>query len=61
MLVNEHTLSAGEMVAAFAEENRLAKIVGMRTGGQVRRLRRRGVRDVDNDRCTFKGLASPRR
>jgi len=35
MLVNEHTLSAGEMVAAFAAENGLAKIVGTRTGGQV--------------------------
>jgi len=35
MLVNEHTLSAGEMVAAFAKENRLAKIVGTQTGGQV--------------------------
>jgi C-terminal processing protease CtpA/Prc len=35
MLVNEYTLSAGEMVAAFAKENRLAKIVGTRTGGQV--------------------------
>ena len=35
MLVNEHTLSAGEMVAAFAQENGLAKIVGTRTGGQV--------------------------
>jgi C-terminal processing protease CtpA/Prc len=35
MLVNEHTLSAGEMVAAFAKENRLATIVGSRTGGQV--------------------------
>ena len=35
MLVNEHTLSAGEMVAAFAAENRLARIVGTRTGGQV--------------------------
>ena len=35
MLVNEHTLSAGEMVAAFANENGLAKIVGTRTGGQV--------------------------
>lgn len=35
MLVNEHTLSAGEMVAAFAAENRLATIVGARTGGQV--------------------------
>jgi carboxyl-terminal processing protease len=35
MLVNEHTLSAGEMVAAFAAENVLARIVGTRTGGQV--------------------------
>ena len=35
MLVNEHTLSAGEKVAAFAKENRLARIVGTRTGGQV--------------------------
>jgi C-terminal processing protease CtpA/Prc len=35
MLVNEHTLSAGEMVAAFAAENGLAALVGTRTGGQV--------------------------
>lgn len=35
MLVNEHTLSAGEMVAAFAADNALARIVGTRTGGQV--------------------------
>jgi C-terminal processing protease CtpA/Prc len=35
MLVNEHTLSAGEMVAAFARENGLARIVGSQTGGQV--------------------------
>lgn len=35
MLVNEHTLSAGEMVVAFAAENGLARIVGTRTGGQV--------------------------
>jgi carboxyl-terminal processing protease len=35
MLVNEHTLSAGEMVAAFASENRLARLVGTPTGGQV--------------------------
>ncbi|MEO7272152.1 MAG: S41 family peptidase, partial [Vicinamibacterales bacterium] len=34
MLVNEHTLSAGEMVAAFAKENRLATLVGTTTGGQ---------------------------
>jgi carboxyl-terminal processing protease len=35
MLVNQHTLSAGEMVAAFAAENCLATIVGTQTGGQV--------------------------
>lgn len=35
MLVNEHTLSAGEMVASFAQENGLATLVGTRTGGQV--------------------------
>ncbi len=35
MIVNEHTLSAGEMVAAFAAENGLARIVGTPTGGQV--------------------------
>lgn len=35
MLVNEHTSSAGEMVAAFAAENGLATLVGTRTAGQV--------------------------
>ncbi len=35
ILINEHTLSAGEMVAAFAAENNLATLVGTRTGGQV--------------------------
>jgi len=35
LLINEHTLSAGEMVAAFAAENNLATLVGTRTGGQV--------------------------
>lgn len=35
MLVNEHTCSAGEMVAAFAAENRLATLLGTRTSGQV--------------------------
>jgi carboxyl-terminal processing protease len=35
LLVNEHTLSAGEMVVAFAKENGLATIVGTTTGGQV--------------------------
>lgn len=35
MLVNEHTLSAGEMVASFAKTNGLATLVGTRTGGQV--------------------------
>ncbi len=35
ILVNEHTASAGEMVAAFAEENRLATIVGTKTPGRL--------------------------
>ena len=28
ILINEHTVSAGEMIAAFASENGLAKLVG---------------------------------
>lgn len=35
ILVNEHTVSAGEMVAAFASENRLAKILGVETAGRL--------------------------
>jgi C-terminal processing protease CtpA/Prc len=35
ILVNEHTASAGEMVAAFAEENKLATIVGKKTPGRL--------------------------
>ena len=35
ILVNEHTVSAGEMVAAFARENDLAKIVGTETAGRL--------------------------
>ena len=35
MLINEHTASAGEMVAAFAAENKLAALVGTTTAGQV--------------------------
>ncbi len=35
ILVNEHTISAGEMVAAFASENRLARIVGAETAGRL--------------------------
>src|SRR5262249_17873001 len=35
ILVNEHTVSAGEMVAAFAAENRLATIVGTETAGRL--------------------------
>ena len=35
ILVNEHTISAGEMVAAFASENGLAKIVGTETAGRL--------------------------
>jgi carboxyl-terminal processing protease len=35
ILVNEHTVSAGEMVSAFAVENRLATIVGTETAGRL--------------------------
>jgi C-terminal processing protease CtpA/Prc len=35
ILVNEHTASAGEMLAAFAEENNLARIVGVKTAGRL--------------------------
>ena len=35
ILVNEHTSSAGEMVAAFASENGLATIVGAKTPGRL--------------------------
>ena len=35
ILVNEHTASAGEMVAAFAEENQLATILGAKTPGRL--------------------------
>ncbi len=33
--MNEHTISAGEMVAAFASENHLATIVGSETAGRL--------------------------
>jgi carboxyl-terminal processing protease len=35
ILVNEHTVSAGEMVTAFAKENGLAKIIGTETAGRL--------------------------
>jgi len=35
ILVNEHTASASEMVAAFAAENQLATIVGTKTAGRL--------------------------
>jgi len=35
ILVNEHTASAGEMLAAFTEENNLATIVGVKTAGRL--------------------------
>lgn len=35
ILVNEHSASAAEMVAAFASENQLATIVGTKTAGRV--------------------------
>jgi C-terminal processing protease CtpA/Prc len=34
-LVNEHSASAAEMVAAFASENRLATLVGAKTAGRL--------------------------
>ncbi len=35
LLVNEHTVSAGEMITAFAAENGLATIVGTETAGRL--------------------------
>ncbi len=35
MLINEHTHSAAEMVAAFAKENGLAMLAGTKTAGEV--------------------------
>jgi carboxyl-terminal processing protease len=35
MLVNEHSASAAEMVAAFASENRLATLIGVKTPGRL--------------------------
>ena len=35
ILVNEHTVSAGEMAAGFAAENHLATIVGTETAGRL--------------------------
>ncbi|HEX5483691.1 MAG TPA: S41 family peptidase [Terriglobia bacterium] len=35
LLVNQHTASAGEMVCAFASENKLATIVGVQTAGRL--------------------------
>ena len=35
ILTNEHTVSAGEMVCAFARENNIAKIVGTETAGRL--------------------------
>src|SRR5262249_48301694 len=35
LLVNEHSASASEMVAAFAAENRLARIIGTNTPGRL--------------------------
>ena len=33
--VNEHTSITGELVAAFAEENALATVVGTKTAGRL--------------------------
>ena len=35
ILINEHTVSAGEMVAAFAFENGLATLIGRQTAGRL--------------------------
>jgi carboxyl-terminal processing protease len=35
LLVNEHTVSAGEMITSFAAENKLATIVGTETAGRL--------------------------
>jgi C-terminal processing protease CtpA/Prc len=35
ILINEHTVSAGEMVAAFAAENNFAALVGSETAGRL--------------------------
>jgi len=35
ILVDEHTAGAAEMVAQFAQENQLARIVGMKTSGRL--------------------------
>ncbi len=35
ILVNEHTVSAGEMISAFAQENALARIIGTETAGRL--------------------------
>src|SRR5581483_10566492 len=35
ILVNEHSASAAEMLAAFAQENKLATIVGTKTAGRL--------------------------
>src|ERR1700736_6336309 len=35
VLVNEHTASAAEMLAAFVQENRLGTIVGRKTAGRL--------------------------
>ena len=35
ILINEHTVSAGEMVAAFASENSLATLLGTETAGRL--------------------------
>jgi carboxyl-terminal processing protease len=42
ILVNEHTTGAAEMVALFAQEHTLAKIVGMKTPGRL--ISRSGVK-----------------
>ena len=42
ILVNEHTTGAAEMVALFAQEHKLATIVGMKTPGRL--ISRSGIK-----------------
>ena len=53
-MVNEHTASAGEMVAAFASESKLATIVGTETAG------RQGIgTSASCSPLMFQGAANP--
>jgi C-terminal processing protease CtpA/Prc len=51
VLVNEHTTGAAEMVAQFAKENQLAKIVGIKTPGRL--ISRTGAKVGSGYRLVF--------